>query len=91
MSFKSQTASRRGAARQYSRSAHEKRVKERKQRIGGKYLLEEIPEVTAKDAAEKTIGTLTKLGNQIFALSPFSQYFDDWLVSLRQTISEFEW
>ena len=33
---------------------------------------------------------LNKLGNQIFALSPFSQYFDDWLINLRQIISEFE-
>jgi DNA repair exonuclease SbcCD ATPase subunit len=90
MSFRPQTGSRRSAARQYSRSAHEKKAKERKQRSGGKYLLEETPEFSVKEVVEKTLGGLSKLGNQVFALSPFSQYFDDWLVNLRQTISEFE-
>jgi hypothetical protein len=89
MSFRPQTGSRRSAARQYSKSAHEKKAKE-KRRSGGKYLLEETPEFSAKEVVEKTLGGLSKLGNQVFALSPFSQYFDDWLVNLRQTISEFE-
>jgi hypothetical protein len=89
MSFRPQTGSRRSAARQYSKSAHEKKAKE-KRRFGGKYLLEETPEFSAKEVVEKTLGGLSKLGNQVFALSPFSQYFDDWLVNLRQTISEFE-
>ncbi len=89
MSFRPQTGSRRSAARQYSKSAHEKKAKE-KRRSGGKYLLEETPEFSAKEVVEKTLGGLSKLGNQVFALSPFSQYFDDWLVNLRQIISEFE-
>ena len=90
MSFRPQTGSRRSTARQYSRSAHEKKTKEKKQRLGRKYLLEETTEVSAKEIVEKTLGGLSKLGNQVFALSPFSQYFDDWLVNLRQIISEFE-
>jgi chromosome segregation ATPase len=90
MSYKSQPSSHRGAGRQFSKSAHEKKVKEKKQRTGAKYLQEETPQATAQQTAEKTIGILTRLGNQIFALSPFSQYFDDWLVTLRQTVSEFE-
>ena len=90
MSFRPQTNSRRSAGRQYSKSAHEKKAKEKKQRSGGKYLQEETPEVSAQEVAEKTLGSLSRLGNQIFALSPFSQYFDDWLVNLRQVISEFE-
>jgi vacuolar-type H+-ATPase subunit I/STV1 len=81
--------SRRSAARQYSKSAHEKKAKEKKQRYGGIYLEEET-QVSPEEAVEKTLGSLSKLGNQIFALSPFSQYFDDWLVNLRQIISEFE-
>lgn len=90
MSFRPQTGSRRNAARQYSKSAHEKKAKEKRLRSGGKYLLEETPEFSAKEVGEKTLGGLSKLGNQVFALSPFSQYFDDWLVNLRQIISEFE-
>ncbi len=89
MSFRPQTGARRNAGRQLSKSEHEKKVKEKKQRSSGKYLEEET-EVSGKDAVEKTLGSLSRVGNQIFALSPFSQYFDDWLVNLRQIISEFE-
>jgi chromosome segregation ATPase len=52
--------------------------------------MEETPEFSAAEVAQRTIGSLGKLGTQIFALSPFSQYFDDWLVTLRQVVSEFE-
>ena len=90
MSFRPQTGSRKGAGKQFSKSAHDKKSKEKKQRSGAKYLQEETPEVSAQEVAEKTLNSLGKLGNQIFALSPFSQYFDDWLVNLRQVISEFE-
>ncbi len=89
MSNRSQTGSRRNAGRQLSKSAHEKKTKEKKQRSGGKYL-EEATEVSAKEVVEKTLIGLSRFGNQIFALSPFSQYFDDWLTNLRQMISEFE-
>ena len=89
MSFRTQTGSRRGASRQFSKSDHEKKAKEKKQRSSGKYLQEET-EVSTKEVTEKTLGILNKLGTQIFALSPFSQYFDDWLVNLRQTVSELE-
>jgi uncharacterized phage infection (PIP) family protein YhgE len=90
MTFRSQSGSRRGASRQFSKSAKEKKSKEKRKRAGAKYLQEETPEVSAKEVADKTIVGLGRLGNQIFALSPFSQYFDDWLVNLRQTVSEFE-
>jgi hypothetical protein len=90
MSFRPQAGSRRGASRQFSKSVHEKKAKEKKKRAGAKYLQEETPEISATDLAEKTIASLNRLGKQIFALSPFSQYFDDWLITLRQTISEFE-
>ena len=90
MSFRTQTSPRRSASRQFSKSAHEKKAKEKKHRSGGKYLQEETPQVSAQQIADKTLGSLSRLGNQIFALSPFSQYFDDWLVNLRQVTSEFE-
>jgi DNA repair exonuclease SbcCD ATPase subunit len=90
MSYKSQTGSRKGASRQFSKTAHDKKSKEKKQRAGAKYFQEEAPQATAQQVAEKTVNSLGKLGNQVFALSPFSQYFDDWLINLRQLISEFE-
>ncbi len=91
MSFKSQSGPRRSAVRrQVSKSEHEKKTKEKKQRAAaGKYLEEETP-VSGKDIVDKTLGSLTRLGNQIFALSPFSQYFDPWLVNLRQITLGFE-
>jgi hypothetical protein len=89
MSFRPQTGSRRNAAKQFSKSAHDKKAKEKKQRSGGRYIEEEA-EVSAKEVAQKTLNVLSKLGTQIFALSPYSQYFDDWLISLNQVVSEFE-
>jgi len=90
MSFRPQTGSRRSSSKQFSKSTHDKKIKEKKQRAGAKYLQEETPQFTAQELAQRTLGRLGKLGNQIFALSPFSQYFDEWLVTLRQVISEFE-
>jgi DNA repair exonuclease SbcCD ATPase subunit len=90
MSSRSQGNPRRGASRQFSKSAHERKSKEKKPRGAAKYLQDEASEVSAQEAADKTVGVLGKLGNQVFALSPFSQYYDDWLVNLRQTIAEFE-
>ncbi|MCL5877592.1 MAG: hypothetical protein M1540_07260 [Candidatus Bathyarchaeota archaeon] len=88
MSYKPQ-ASRKGSGR-LSKSAHDKKAKEKKKRADAKYLREETPEVSAKEVTEKALSGLNRLGNQVFALSPFSQYFDDWLLNLRQVVSEFE-
>ncbi len=52
--------------------------------------VEETPQPTLQEEAQKTLTSLQRLGTQTFALSPFSQYFDDWLVNLRQVLSEFE-
>lgn len=52
--------------------------------------MEEKPEITVQEVAKKTFESLENLGNQKFALSPFSQYFDDWLINVKSTISEFE-
>jgi hypothetical protein len=89
MSFRPQT-SRKGAGKQFSKTAHDKKSKDKKRRQGAKYFQEETPEVSPQEIAQKAQNSLGMLGNQIFALSPFSQYFDDWLVSLRQVIAEFE-
>lgn len=90
MSFRPQTSSRKGTGKQFSKSAHEKKSKEKKQKQSAKYLQEETPQASTQEVAQKTLNSLSKLGSQIFALSPFSQYFDDWLVSIRQVTSEFE-
>jgi hypothetical protein len=90
MSSHSQSGSRRGTSRQFTKSSHERKAKEKKQKNGAKYLQQETPLATTQEVVDKTLTNLNRLGNQIFALSPYSQYYDDWLVNLRQTISEFE-
>jgi polyhydroxyalkanoate synthesis regulator phasin len=92
MSNKSKSGSRRSTGRSHTNSAKKKtkeKIKKRTTKVKVKYH-EETAEISAKEIADKTISNLSKLGNQIFALSPFSQYYDDWLVNLRQVISEFE-
>jgi chromosome segregation ATPase len=74
----------------FQKGSHEKKSKTKKPKTGAKYLKEEAPESTLKDVAEKTLASIERLGSQTFALSPFSQYYDDWLVNLRQVVTEFE-
>jgi hypothetical protein len=53
-------------------------------------LLETSEAPTFEEVVEKTLGRLNNLGGQIFACSPFNQYYDDWLLSLKSVLSEFE-
>jgi archaellum component FlaC len=71
---------------------HHEKVKRKgqKHRSDGKYLLEESEAPTFKEIVEKTLVRLRNLGDQVFAFSPFSLYFDDWLLSLKSVLSEFE-
>jgi len=91
MGYRPQTSSRRGTGRGRGKVRHEKaKHKGQKHRSSGKYLLEESEALPFEEVVEKTLGRLQSLGGQIFAFSPFSQYFDDWLFSLKSVISEFE-
>jgi hypothetical protein len=91
MGFKSQTGSRRSAGRRFQKSQHEKaKTKAQKHRAGGNYAQEEIPGPPLGEVVEKTLNKLRNLGSQKFAVSPFSQYFDDWLLNVREVLSEFE-
>lgn len=90
MSYRSKTG-RTGSNKRPTKTTHEKKkTKEKKPRKTTKKLKEEAPQATPQQVTERTLGGISKLGDQVFALSPFSQYFDDWLVNLRQVISEFE-
>jgi hypothetical protein len=89
MGYRGQTGSRRGSGEKFQKSAHEKAKSKAQKNKAGKYV-EETPVASPEEIVEKTIASLTKLGSQTFGLSPYSQYFDDWLVNLRQVTSEFE-
>lgn len=91
MSYGSQRGSRRGTGRGRGKVRHEKaKRKGQKHRSGGKYLLEESETPTFEEVVEKTLGRLSTLGGQTFAFSPFSPYYEDWLLSLKSVLSEFE-
>jgi hypothetical protein len=94
MSYGSQRSSggsRRSSGRGRGKVHHEKSKRKRqKHSSSGKYLLEESEAPTLEEIVEKTLVRLRSLGSQVFAFSPFSQYYGDWLLSLKSVLSEFE-
>ncbi len=90
MGYRPQTGSRHGSGQKFQKSQHEKaKAKAEKRKSGGKYV-EEAPAPSSQEILEKTLNSLRGLGTQIFAISPFREYFDDWLVNLREVLAEFE-
>jgi hypothetical protein len=71
---------------------HRKRGKRKgqKHRFEEKYSLKTSETHTSKEVVEKTLSRLNNLAQQTLAFFPFSQYFDDWLLSLKSVIFEFE-
>ena len=90
MSYGSQRGSRRGRGRGRGKVHSEKKRKGQKHRSSGKYLLEASEAPVFEEVVEKTLGRLSNLARQTFACSPFSHYYDDWLLSLKSVLSEFE-
>jgi|WetSurMetagenome_2_1015567.scaffolds.fasta_scaffold151337_1 hypothetical protein len=80
---------RKGSGQKFQKTQHEKKTKAAQKKANVKYV-EETPVPSSQEILEKTLSSLNRLGLQVFAVSPFSQYFDDWLVNLRQAIAEFE-
>jgi hypothetical protein len=91
MSYRPQTRSSRNFRHGYQKSLHEKtKAKRAKHQSRNKLLQEENKTATLEEIVEKTITSLRQLGSQVFAVSPFSNYFNDWLVNLKEVVSEFE-
>jgi len=90
MSGSSRSGSRHNSKAKVQKSSSQKKKGSKSAKSGAKYLREEPSEVTLQDVIGKTLSSVERLGNQIFALSPFSQYYSDWIVNLRQVVSEFE-
>jgi uncharacterized phage infection (PIP) family protein YhgE len=61
-----------------------------KRRSSGSYISEENHVPTSEEVAQRTLNRLRNLGNQRFALSPFSEHFGRWLMNLRDVLSVFE-
>lgn len=90
MSFSSRSGSRRNAGSKVQKSTNQKKAALKRGKTGAKYLNAEAATLTLHDVIGKTLLSIERLGNQVFALSPFSQYYNDWLINLRQVVSEFE-
>jgi hypothetical protein len=65
------------------------RAKERKRRSGGTFTTEEN-HVSSEELVNRALNRLHNLGNQKFAISPFSEHFGRWLTDLQVVLSEFE-
>ncbi len=81
---------RHGSGEKFQKSAHEKAKHKTGKKKPDIQYDNETETLSAPEEAQKTLTSLEKLGTQKFALSPFSQYYDDWFVNLRQVVSEFE-
>ena len=91
MSYRSQRSSRRNTGRGRGKVPHKKSEKKtRKRHSGNKYLFRANRTLCLEEVADRTIKRLSNLGVQTFAFFPFSQYFEDWLLSLKSVVSEFE-
>jgi len=83
-----QTRTRRG----FSRGPEKARAKtktERPRPIGEYPFMEERVQ-GFEEVVEGTLNSLRRLGSQRFALAPFHEHFDRWLLNLRMVLSEFE-
>jgi hypothetical protein len=89
MGYRPQIRASRGSGRGQKSQQERAKAKREKHQPRGRYLEEESKAATSEEIAERTISRLSRLGVQKFAVSPFSQYFDDWLVNLKSIISEF--
>ena len=61
-----------------------------KHRFSGGYQLKKSNIVPSVEIVKRTLDKLRGLGNQAFAIFPFSEYFDDWLENLRGVLGDFE-
>ncbi len=66
------------------------KTKSEKQRSPGSYQFEEEHVSTFEEVVERTLNTMHHLGSQRFAVAPYYDHFDRWLMSLRAVLSEFE-
>lgn len=54
------------------------------------YRMEEKHVPTSEEVIDRTLNSLSRLGSQRFAVAPFYEHYDRWLLSLRTLVSEFE-
>ena len=88
MGFQSRARTPRDFGRRPRRS--KSKSKPGKHGTAGAYRLEEEHTLTAAEIVDRTLNSLSRLGNQRFAVAPFHEHYDRWLLSVRNVISELE-
>jgi hypothetical protein len=66
------------------------KTKPGKHETGGVYRLEEEHALTFAEIANRALNSLSRLGSQRFAVGPFYEHYDRWMLSVRNVLSEFE-
>ena len=70
---------------------HEKaKAKKQKHESSVGYAPEEDSTPKSENIVERTVNSLRNLGKQVFAVSPFSEHFDRWIMDVRVVLSELE-
>jgi DNA mismatch repair ATPase MutS len=66
------------------------KTKPGKHETGSNYRLEEEHTLTFAEIVDRALNILSRLGNQRFAVGPFYEHYDRWMLSVRNVLSEFE-
>jgi DNA repair exonuclease SbcCD ATPase subunit len=88
MGFQSRARTPRDFGRRPGRS--KSKTKPGKHETGGAYRLEEERTLTFTEIANRALNSLSRLGSQRFAVGPFYEHYDRWMLSVRNVLSEFE-
>lgn len=88
MGFQPRARTPRDFGRRPGKNKHQ--TKPGKHRTGSEYRFEEEHVATSAEVASRTLNSLTRLGDQRFAVAPFYDHYDRWLLNLRNVISDFE-
>jgi len=88
MGFQSRARTPRDFGRRPGRN--KSKTKPGKHEAGGAYRLEEERTLTFAEIANRALNSLSRLGSQRFAVGPFYEHYDRWILSVRNVLSEFE-
>jgi len=74
----------------FRRPAAKKSSKEKRDDRGSRFAYQEAELVDPTQISSKVLNAVLHLGNQRFALPPFSEHFQRWMKDLRAVLTEFE-
>jgi chromosome segregation ATPase len=66
------------------------KAKHGKHETGSAYPFEEEHKLSLEEIVDRALNSLSRLGNQRFAVGPFYEHYDRWMLNVRNVLSEFE-